>query len=154
MRHESLLLARAVPVLHWLLLIVAGWFLLRGHNAPGGGFIGGMVAVTASAAVALTLGVDAARRRLPLAPAPLAASGVLLALVAGLPAMLQGQPFLTHLWFSLELGPLRLPLSTVLLFDLGVLMAVWGSLAGFVLALLPASYEAAPDKAPGRETVQ
>lgn len=149
MSRDSLLLARAAPLLHGLLLLLAGWFLLRGHNAPGGGFIGGMVAVSASAAVALVLGADAARRRLPLPPTSLAAGGVLLALAAGLPALALGRPFLTHLWFSLDLGFTSLPLSTVLLFDLGVLLAVWGSLAGFILALVPEA--PGGDSQPGKE---
>jgi multisubunit Na+/H+ antiporter MnhB subunit len=137
MNAPSPLLARAVPLLHWLLLAAAGWFLLRGHNAPGGGFVAGLAAVSATSAVALALGRDAARRCLPVAPLPLAAGGVVLALAAGLPAVLLGKPYLTHLWFDLSWAGLTLPLSTVLIFDLGVLLAVWGTLAGFILDLLP-----------------
>ncbi len=132
MTPRARLLDRSVPVLYWLLLAAALWILLRGHNAPGGGFIGGLVAAAASAALAISLGVDIARRRLPLAPPRLAAGGVLLALVSGLPALLAGRPYLSHSWGSL----LEVKLSTVMLFDLGVFLAVWGALAGFILALL------------------
>jgi multisubunit Na+/H+ antiporter MnhB subunit len=139
MTPRSVLLDRAVPVLYWLLLAAAVWILLRGHNAPGGGFIAGLVAVAASAALAIVLGERVARARLPLAPLPLAASGVLLALVSGLPALFSGHPYLMHFWGA----PLEVKLSTVMLFDLGVFLAVWGALAGFVLALLAAGEEAA-----------
>lgn len=122
--------------LYPLLLIASVWVLLRGHNAPGGGFVGGLLAVTASAAWALCFSADAALRRLPLAPPPLASLGVLLAVLSGLPATFAGQPFLTHLWVTVPLGITELPLSTVILFDLGVYLAVWGAFGGYCLALL------------------
>lgn len=130
-------------LLYPLLLVASLWVLLRGHNAPGGGFVGGIMACAASAAWALTFSADAARRRLPLAPPLLATVGVALAIVSGLPALLVGQPFLTHLWVTLPLGFTSLPLSTVLLFDLGVYLAVWGTLGGYCLGLL-AAVEVAP----------
>ena len=137
MSPPSPLLAWAARPLYWLLIAAALWLLLRGHNEPGGGFIGGLVAVTASSLLAITLDVAAARRWQPLAPLPLAMLGVGLAALAGLPGVLGGQPFLSHLW--LEAG-----LSTVMLFDLGVLCAVWGALTGFIYPLLDTRREEAP----------
>jgi multicomponent Na+:H+ antiporter subunit B len=138
MTRRPLLLEAVAGPLYWLLLAAALWVLLRGHNEPGGGFIGGLLAVAASALAATILGTTTARRRMPLAPLPLALGGVLLSLAAGLPALLHDRPYLTHLWTTLQLGPLQLPLSSVMLFDLGVFLAVWGTLAGYVFALLPA----------------
>lgn len=116
-------------LLYPVLLVAALWVLLRGHNEPGGGFIAGLMAVTASVLWAFAHGSRAARRRLPLrSPGALGGSGVLLAAASGLPGVWTGQPFLTHLWAG--------PLSTVMLFDLGVALAVWGALAGYVLPLL------------------
>jgi multicomponent Na+:H+ antiporter subunit B len=40
-----------------------------------------------------------------------------------------GMPFLTHVWMDIGL-------STVMLFDVGVFLAVWGALTGYVFALL------------------
>lgn len=133
---RALILEKVIPPLYWLILVAAGWVLLRGHNEPGGGFIGGLVALAATAAYAIVFGVDAAWRRLPLGPLRLAALGVVLALCSGLPALLVGKPYLTHLWFDLPLGFAELPLSTVLLFDAGVFCTVWGTLAGYAFALL------------------
>lgn len=128
-----------VPVrtLYWLIVAASLWVLLRGHNAPGGGFIGGLLAVAASVIWAVAFGADAARRRLPArSPTVLAASGVLLAAASGLLASWSGRPYLTHLWAALPLGVGQVPVSTVLLFDLGVYLCVWGSLGGYALALL------------------
>ena len=129
MTPRSSLLTQAARPLYWILLAAAVWVLLRGHNEPGGGFIGGLLAVAGSSLVAITLDVRAARRLQPLAPLPLAMSGVALALLAGLLGATAGLPFLTHLWT--EVG-----LSTVMLFDIGVFCTVWGALTGYIYVLL------------------
>jgi multicomponent Na+:H+ antiporter subunit B len=123
--------------IYWVVMAVAAAVLLRGHNEPGGGFIGGLLAVAATILWAVAYGSDAARYRLPFAsPARLAAAGVLLAAAAGLPALAADLPYLTHLWWTLPLGPTSLDLSTVLVFDLGVFLCVWGALSGYALALV------------------
>jgi len=129
MTPRSSLLAQSARPLYWILLAAAVWVLLRGHNEPGGGFIGGLLAVAGSSLVALILDVRAALRLQPLAPLPLAMSGVALALLAGLFGVTAGLPYLTHLWT--EVG-----LSTVMLFDIGVFCTVWGALTGYVYVLL------------------
>lgn len=130
MSPRSTLLVLAVRPLYWVVLAAALWILLRGHNEPGGGFIGGLLAVTASSLLAIVVDTRAASRLQPLAPLPLAVTGVLLALLAGVAGPLAGLPYLTHLWGG--------GVSTVLLFDVGVFCAVWGALTGYVYALLDA----------------
>ncbi|MEO5343747.1 MAG: Na(+)/H(+) antiporter subunit B, partial [Gammaproteobacteria bacterium SHHR-1] len=94
MKTNSPLLIIAARPLYWLLFAASLWVLLRGHNAPGGGFIGGLLAVAASSWLASLQGVAAAQRLQGLAPLPLAMLGVLLALVSGLAGPLFGQPYL------------------------------------------------------------
>jgi multicomponent Na+:H+ antiporter subunit B len=136
MTSRSLMLEHMTRTLYWLMLLASVWILLRGHNAPGGGFIAGLVAVAATALMAIVYGVDSARRRLPLQPLQLTAAGILLALISGLPGALNDTPFLTHQWWNLELGSNALKLSTVILFDAGVYAAVWGAFATYLFALL------------------
>jgi len=137
MNRRVVILEVVASPLYWVILTASVWLLLRGHNEPGGGFIGGLVAVSASVLWAVAYGSQAALRRLPLRdPAALAAAGVALAALAGLPALLGGEAFLTHWWGKLPLGFTELEVSTVLLFDLGVYLCVWGALAGYALGLL------------------
>lgn len=133
---RSIVLETTVSFLYWIMLGAALWLLLRGHNAPGGGFVAALVAVAATAAHALVFGVAAARARLPFGPLSLSALGLALAAASGLPALALGQAFLTHWWGELAMGALALKISTVLLFDLGVALCVWGALGGFCLRLL------------------
>jgi multicomponent Na+:H+ antiporter subunit B len=130
MTPRAVILDVFVRVLYPLMLAASIWILLRGHNEPGGGFIGGMVAVAATAMLAVARGSDVAQRKMPLGPLRLAAAGVLLSLLAGLPAFAQGNAYMTHLWGSLPLGFTDVKISTVLLFDIGVFCAVWGALGG------------------------
>ena len=65
MNPRALILEQATRPLYWLVLSAAIWILLRGHNEPGGGFIGGLVALAPTAAYAIVFGVAAARRLLP-----------------------------------------------------------------------------------------
>ena len=117
----------ALP-LYWLMLAASLWILLRGHNAPGGGFIGGLVAVAASSLLATLRGPAVALRFQPLAPLTLSLVGLALALLGGLIGMLFGAGFLRHVWAG--------GLSSVMLFDLGVFCVVWGVLTGYVYGLL------------------
>lgn len=135
---NSVLIERTVSLLYWPMLLAAGWFLLRGHNAPGGGFIAALVAISATSAYAFAFGADAARIRMPLRPLALSALGLALTATSGLPALAVGEPFLTHLWGEVAIASATVKLSTVLLFDLGVMLCVWGAMGGFCLRLLEA----------------
>jgi len=137
MNRRPVILDVAAGPLYWLIILASIWVLFRGHNEPGGGFIGGLVALSASILWAVARGSDAASRRLPLgSPFRLAAVGVGLSALSGLPGAWLGLPYLTHLWGQIPLGFTEFKISTVMLFDIGVYLCVWGALAGYALALL------------------
>jgi multicomponent Na+:H+ antiporter subunit A len=94
----SLLLRIATRHLFPLLLLFSLYLLLRGHNAPGGGFVGGLTAAAAFALYLLAFGTDAARRRLRLAPQSMIGGGLLVAGVSGLPAVAAALPYLSGVW--------------------------------------------------------
>lgn len=117
-----------------LLLAFSLFMLLRGHNEPGGGFIGGLLAVAAFALYALAFDARRARALLGVSPQALTATGLLLATGSGGAAWLAGQPFMAGLWLSPAL-PAELKLGTVLLFDVGVYLVVLGAAALVLLTL-------------------
>lgn len=120
---DSVLLRQAVRPLAGLLVLVSLVLLWRGHNLPGGGFIGGLVAATGFILVVLTFGNYPARALMRLRPTLLVGAGLSCAVGAGLLGLMAGEPFLTGLWIF----PLGLPLGTPLLFDMGVFLTVFGS---------------------------
>jgi multicomponent Na+:H+ antiporter subunit B len=110
--------------------------MLRGHNLPGGGFVGGLVAASAFVLYALAAGVQRAREVLRVEPQTLLGGGLACAYGAGLLALALGEPFLTGLWLDLHiplLGPLHLGSS--LLFDLGVMLVVVGTVLLMVFSV-------------------
>lgn len=137
---SSLLLLAATRVLMPLLLLYALFLLWRGHNAPGGGFVGGLVAAAAFVLYTLTSGVTASRRALRVDPSTLLSLGLGIALLSGIPAVILGRPFMTAIWGSIGIGAARLPLGTPLLFDVGVFLAVLGVVLTIVFTLADATH--------------
>ncbi|MCL4781437.1 MAG: Na+/H+ antiporter subunit B [Bryobacterales bacterium] len=117
----SLILRTATRVLMPLLLLYGLFLLLRGHNAPGGGFAGGLVVAAAYSLNAFAFGIPAARRALLVDPTRLIGTGLLLALLSGALPVLFGKAFLTALWPAPALG-----LGSPLIFDVGVFCVVIG----------------------------
>jgi multisubunit Na+/H+ antiporter MnhB subunit len=112
------------------------WILLRGHNAPGGGFIGGLVAASGIVILALASGPAAARQVLRLPPVVISGLGLVAAFASGLPALVDGGPLLTQIWATLDTGLLRLQLGTTLIFDVGVYLVVVGMSAAVILPFI------------------
>jgi multicomponent K+:H+ antiporter subunit A len=123
-----------------MLLPVAGmvsvYFLLRGHNAPGGGFVGGLVMATAILVQYMTSGVLWVESRLRVHPQYWIAVGLLAAGIAGISAWFFAAPFLTSIEWEGTLPLLgTLHLSSVLLFDVGVYMVVVGATVLMLIAI-------------------
>ena len=99
-------------------------FFLRGHNAPGGGFIAGLV--VAVAALLVRMAQD--RRLFRLEPRRFIPVGLLLALLTGAVPMFFGDAFLKSAHGHLDwpfVGDFEW--ATAALFDLGVFFVVVGT---------------------------
>jgi multicomponent Na+:H+ antiporter subunit B len=134
---RGLILPTAVTYLMPLLLLFSVFLLLRGHNEPGGGFSGGLVAAAAFALLATASGVRTARRTLRADPRSLAAAGALVMIGSGLVGpLLAGRPFLSATWWEGDLPGLgAVYLGTPLAFDVGVYLAVAGTVLAIVFVL-------------------
>lgn len=134
---NSIILIAGARVLAVLLLVFSAFMMVRGHNAPGGGFIGGLIAATGFVVYAIACGTADARKALRFDPANIAGAGLGIALLAGVMAMLWGDAFFTGQW--LFLGATEdskgLPISSVLVFDIGVYLVVLGAVLSITFAL-------------------
>ena len=134
---NSLILDVVSRLVAGLMLLFSLFLLWRGHNAPGGGFIGGLVAASGLIVYGLAAGADAMRSLLRVDPRGVALAGVFLAVFAGLLPLFGGDAFLTGLWVFIGATETDkgLALGTPLLFDVGVYFTVVGGVSGMVLAL-------------------
>jgi len=109
-------------------VLVSAYFFMRGHNAPGGGFVAGLVMSIALLLQFIVSGTEWVEEHLRIYPRRWIAIGLLLALATGGGAVVLGYPFMTthtaHLDLPL-LGSLHIP--SALFFDLGVFAIVLGS---------------------------
>jgi multicomponent K+:H+ antiporter subunit A len=116
--------------------LVSIYFLLRGHYAPGGGFVGGLVMATAVIVQYMINGTIWLEARLRIHPQVLIALGLLAASGAGIGAWLASRSFLTALPLNLYIPALGdVHLSSVLVFDLGVYILVVGAALLILIAL-------------------
>lgn len=118
-----------------LLLVFSIYLLLRGHNEPGGGFVGGLVAASAFTLYAIANGVVPSRKKLVIEPRQIIAIGISVVLCSGLLSFIREKTFLTGMWFDFDV-PVVGKLGTPLLFDTGVYLIVSGITLSIIFCLL------------------
>jgi multicomponent Na+:H+ antiporter subunit B len=132
----SLILRVSAPLLLWVPMAVSAYLLIRGHNDPGGGFVGGLVASAGLVFYAISRGRDAAMAVMRLTPATWCGIGLLLGAGSGVLAWIDpAAGYLTHRWWFPDIG-VKLPIGTALVFDVGVYLVVIGTITAMVFALV------------------
>ncbi len=134
-RYPLMLRVMSRPLLP-LALLVSAYLFLRGHNAPGGGFIAGLVTGTAVMLQYVAYGGEWARERLPWSFLALIAVGVLVAALTGVGSWFFGAPFLSST-FGYVHWPVvgEFELASAMIFDLGVYLAVVGTVVAIISGL-------------------
>jgi multicomponent Na+:H+ antiporter subunit B len=131
---KSLILTTATTYLLPLLLLLSVFLVFHGHDSPGGGFVGGLVASAAFALYMIGHGVENAQRMIRVSPRTLIGLGLLIAFMSGCLALVAGKPFLTGLWAVIEL-PVAWKIGTPVLFDIGVYFVVVGATLMIIFSL-------------------
>lgn len=132
----SPLLATGTRVLVPTLVLFSVVLLVVGHDAPGGGFAGGLVASAAVLLIFLAYGVRGVRRALPVEPEMVIAVGLALAIAAGVLGALFRGTFLTATYAATQLPLIGdVKLSSLLLFDVGVYVLVVGLVTAAIVRL-------------------
>lgn len=132
---NTLIFRTIAPYLTSLMVLFSVFVLLRGHNEPGGGFIGGLIAASAFAIYGIAYGVSPVRRALYFHPMGISAFGLLLSACSGFSSLFFGLPLLTGLWTQISIFGQPVDISTVMTFDIGVYLVVVGAITSIALAL-------------------
>ena len=124
---HPLILSQVTRFLLPLALMVSAYLFLRGHNAPGGGFIAGLVAAVALILQYMANGIAWTQRQWRPPFHPLIAAGVLIAAATGAGSLLLNHPFLTSTFGHASLPVVgEFELASAMIFDLGVFLTVVG----------------------------
>ncbi|MCL3859542.1 DUF4040 family protein [Actinotalea sp. K2] len=125
-RENSLIMRTVGRALSPVLVVWSAYLLLRGHNAPGGGFIAALVG-GAGFALAYLTAWDARRAPIHLPYALISALGIVVATGTGLLGYVD-ESFLRPLHVDIPYPGGYYHFTTALLFDIGVYLAVVGVL--------------------------
>ncbi|MGF1552898.1 MAG: MnhB domain-containing protein [Paracoccaceae bacterium] len=142
---NSLILSTAARLLAPLLVVFSIVVLLRGHNEPGGGFIGGLIAAIALALIAKAGGLTRARRLVRVEPLAISALGLACAVASALWGAIAEGAVLAGVWpfyGDPTLGGALKPVGSILLFDTGVFLVVVGGVTGMLFTLEAAALAA------------
>ena len=137
----SMVLTATVNGITPIVLAFSIFLTLRGHNAPGGGFSGGLVMSTVVILRYLASG-PAGVRSLRVDPITLMGAGLALALASGLTSLVVDDAFLeSAIWKSdvPVIGEVKIVSSS--LFDIGVHVLVVGVLTAVLVAFVEADDE-------------
>jgi multicomponent Na+:H+ antiporter subunit A len=117
----------SIRVVFPVVMTMSLWLLFAGHNQPGGGFVGGLLAGAAITLRYVAGGVDEVRDHARFRPWTVLGIGLLITSVTAMIPLLLGGSVLEVGYVSLDLPVLReVALSSALVFDTGVYLAVVG----------------------------
>jgi len=131
----ELYLALLDRILTPVLLMLAVIFLLAGHNAPGGGFIAGLVVATAFLMQILARGDAFVRKLMGRYLQPTMGVGLLIAVLSALIGVSEHGVFFQGVWWKLSLGSFVLELGSPTFFDIGVFLVVSAFVTSYLLEL-------------------
>ncbi len=133
---KSLILSTVTRFMMPLLLMVSLFLLIQGHEAPGGGFIAGLMGASAFSIYALAFGIAQVKEAMHIEPRSLLGIGILISLLSGTVGMFNGKPFLTGEWLELDIshwGPVHI--GTPMIFDVGVYLVVLGMATSVITSI-------------------
>jgi multicomponent K+:H+ antiporter subunit A len=126
-------------IMQWMfpvVIVLAAYLLLRGHDAPGGGFVAGVAMAAGFILQYMATGTVWVEDRLRILPVVWIGVGLLLAALTGTASLLLGDSFLTSYFRYADL-PLvgKVPLASATVFDLGVFSLVVGATVLMLIAI-------------------
>ena len=136
MKINDVILRTVVKGVVFIVLTLGVYLFFAGHNAPGGGFIGGLVLGSGIVLLYITFDIETVHKGIPFDFKKVAALGVLLATGTAIASLFFDVPFLTQTdnYFDIPLLG-KTHLSTVMIFEAGVALTVIGTLVTIILSI-------------------
>lgn len=120
-------LDQTVPVIFYVIMTGSLYLLFAGHNQPGGGFVGGLVAGAAISLRYISGGIDEVRRVSRWRPWTILGLGVLISAATALVPLMLGDAVLEGAYRPIDVPVLgKVSLVSALVFDVGVYVGVVG----------------------------
>ncbi|TAJ13206.1 cation:proton antiporter [Marinilabiliaceae bacterium JC017] len=134
---NNIVLRTIVNLISRLLLYLSIYLLWRGHNAPGGGFIGGIIAAIGFVFYAIIYGPGKTRERIKLPPMYYIGGGLFFSALSTVISVFTGRQPLTGLWIDIPLPVIEdIHLGTPFLFDMGVYLVVFGMITAIIINIM------------------
>ncbi|RDW17379.1 Na(+)/H(+) antiporter subunit B [Oceanobacillus chungangensis] len=136
MKINNVILRTVTRIVVYIILTLAVYLFLAGHNNPGGGFIGGLVLSSAFVLLFIVFDIETIEKAIPFDFKKVAALGAFLAVGTGFGAFVFDVPFLTQAfgYFNLPFFG-EVELTTVTIFELGVALVVVGVVVTIILSI-------------------
>src|SRR5690606_1254564 len=126
-------------MMNWMfpvIIVLAAYFFLRGHDQPGGGFAAGIVMSIGFILQYMAGGTRWTEERLRILPLKWIGTGLVLAVAIGVVPQIMGYPFMTTGFQYLDVPLIgKVPMASALIFDLGVFVLVLGATVLILIAL-------------------
>ena len=132
----SVILRKAARYLFPVIMLFSIYLLLRGHNEPGGGFVGCLAAASGFILNQLAFDLQSTKKLMNVESLTLIGVGLLTAMVSSVLTMLDGQPYFSSHWATIHITPAwHLEIGTPLVFDVGVYLVVLGVTLAILLSI-------------------
>lgn len=136
MKINNVILRAVTKIVVFIILTLAVYLFLSGHNNPGGGFVGGLVLASAFVLLFIVFDIETIQKAIPFDFKKVAALGAFIAVASGFGSLLFGEPFLSQAFGYFDI-PIygEIELATVTIFEAGVALAVVGVVVTIILSI-------------------
>jgi len=118
------------------IMVFSLYLLFAGHNQPGGGFSGGLVAGVAVVLAWSVDGLRSVRLIIPLRSSVLLGTGLIISTIVGFVPLIAGLSYLESVFTEISIPLIgEVKVVSALAFDMGVYLVVLGMVLGLVQAL-------------------